>query len=231
MSTEHDIKYTWVEGGNSLSVTRQMIASASPNLEWAIPTGSVNLKTSSSSFQSSKVQSIFMYSDQTITLAAGGANDLQTLTITGGTATGGTFTLTFGAQTTSAIPYNATASQVQTALQALSSIGAGNMLCTGGPLPSVGIACEFSGSLALASQSVMTHTDSLTGSGSPVISIAHTATGSAATFSAVLIAGVPLIWDVAGIYTYPFPATVNSLWASNSSGAQANFHARILSNS
>ena len=47
-------------------------------------------------------------------------NAVQTVYVT--QATGGTFTLSFGGQTTSAIPYNASVSQVQTALNALSSI-------------------------------------------------------------------------------------------------------------
>jgi hypothetical protein len=41
--------------------------------------------------------------------------------------TGGTFTLTFGAATTEAISYNATAAAVQAALEALVTIGAGNV--------------------------------------------------------------------------------------------------------
>ena len=61
-------------------------------------------------------------------------NDVQTLSLSGN-PTGGTFTLSFGGQTTAAIPFNATAAQVQAALQALSSIGAGNVACAGGPLP------------------------------------------------------------------------------------------------
>ena len=43
----------------------------------------------------------------------------------------GTFTLTFGGQTTSAIPIGAPASVVQTALQSLSSVGSGNMTVIG----------------------------------------------------------------------------------------------------
>lgn len=42
-------------------------------------------------------------------------------------STTGSYTLTFGGQTTSSIAYNATASDVQDALEALSSIGAGNI--------------------------------------------------------------------------------------------------------
>lgn len=68
--------------------------------------------------------------------------------------TGGTFTLTFGADTTSGIAYNASAATVQTALQALSSIGSGNALVSGpagGPW-----LVEFSSSLAAADQNPIT---------------------------------------------------------------------------
>jgi RHS repeat-associated protein len=43
---------------------------------------------------------------------------------------GGTFTLSFGGQTTSAISYNASAATVQSALEGLSSIGSGNVSVT-----------------------------------------------------------------------------------------------------
>jgi hypothetical protein len=57
---------------------------------------------------------------------------VTTATVTiGGTPTGGTFTLTFGGQTTAGIAYNAATSAVQSALVALSSIGAGNAVVTG----------------------------------------------------------------------------------------------------
>lgn len=53
-----------------------------------------------------------------------------TVTISG-TPTGGTFTLTVGGQTTTALAYNAATSAVQSALVALSSVGAGNATVTG----------------------------------------------------------------------------------------------------
>lgn len=60
-------------------------------------------------------------------------NPLQTnATVTiGGSPTGGTFTLTYAGQTTSGIAYNAAASAVQSALEALSTIGSGNATVTG----------------------------------------------------------------------------------------------------
>jgi hypothetical protein len=59
-----------------------------------------------------------------------GAKNPQVVTISG-SPTGGTFTLTYSAQTTSAIDYNATETAVMTALQALSTIGAGGCIVTG----------------------------------------------------------------------------------------------------
>lgn len=48
-------------------------------------------------------------------------------------ATGGTFTFTVGANTTSALAYNVNAGALQTALEGLASVGVGNVLVTGGP--------------------------------------------------------------------------------------------------
>ena len=53
-------------------------------------------------------------------------------TVSLGAPSAGTFTLTYKGQTTSAIAYNATAATVQTALQALSTIGASNATVSGG---------------------------------------------------------------------------------------------------
>jgi hypothetical protein len=57
-----------------------------------------------------------------------GVNAVQSVTVS---ASSGTFTLTFSGATTSALAYNATAAQVQTALAALAPIGAGNVSVTG----------------------------------------------------------------------------------------------------
>ncbi|HEY9077426.1 MAG TPA: P22 phage major capsid protein family protein [Anaerolineaceae bacterium] len=51
--------------------------------------------------------------------------------VTLGSQASGNFTLTYGSQTTSNIAYNAAASAVQTALEALSSIGSGNVSVSG----------------------------------------------------------------------------------------------------
>ena len=58
-------------------------------------------------------------------------NEKQTITVTD--ATGGTFTLTFGDQTTSALAYNVSTANMATALKALSNIEADEVAVTGDP--------------------------------------------------------------------------------------------------
>lgn len=57
----------------------------------------------------------------------GTPSNVQQVALTGG-ITGGTFTLTYGAQTTAAIPFRATPDQIAAAIQALSSVPAGGQV-------------------------------------------------------------------------------------------------------
>lgn len=112
-----------------------------------------------------------------------GTSEVQTVTITG-TPTGGTFTLTYAGQTTAPIAYNANAAAVQAALEALSNIGAGNVVGAGGALPGTPVTITFAG--ALANQVIATMTadgSALTGGTSPAVSVAKTTPGTAGTFA------------------------------------------------
>lgn len=82
-------------------------------------------------------------------------NEVQTVSFPY-TPTGGTFTLTFNGQTTAAIAYNATAAAVEDALELLSSIGPGNVSCSGGSLPGTAITATFIGSLGNTDVPLMT---------------------------------------------------------------------------
>lgn len=93
------------------------------------------------------------------TPGSAGTNEIQQLTTTG-TPTQGTFTLTYDGQTTSALNFNASAAEVDTALEALSNIGDGDVTCTGGPLPTA-IDIEFQGSLSATNVSELVVNDDL----------------------------------------------------------------------
>jgi hypothetical protein len=102
-------------------------------------------------------------------------NEVQTVTISGG-PTGGSFFLDFGGAITPALPYNATASAVQTALQNLTPIGAGNVVVTGsagGPYT-----VTFQGNLAATNVAQLTSSNDFTGGTSPNVSVVTTTGGS-----------------------------------------------------
>jgi len=105
------------------------------------------------------------------------SNEVQTVTITGA-PTGGTFTLTWNGQTTSALAYNATAAQVQTALEALSNIAPGDVVVTGaagGPYT-----LTWGGTQLGENVAAPTATASFTGGSSPGVTIATTTAGGTA---------------------------------------------------
>lgn len=107
-------------------------------------------------------------------------NEVQTVTVTGA-PTGGTFTLTWSGQTTTALAYNATAAQVQAALVALSNIAPGDVVvtgATGGPWT-----LTWGGTQLGENVAAPTATASLTGGTSPGVTIATTTAGDTATAS------------------------------------------------
>ena len=86
----------------------------------------------------------------TTTTGSGSANEVQTVLVR---ASAGTFTLTFGGQTTGSLAWNISAAALQTALGGLSSIGSGNVAVNqsptvGGTLSTI----TFQGTLANANE-------------------------------------------------------------------------------
>lgn len=113
------------------------------------------------------------YKVTTPTPSGVGVSEVQAVTVNGA-PTGGTFVLTFGDVATTDLPYNATAAAVQTALQALPSIGAGNVTVTGaGPYT-----VTFAGTLANQNVAALSATGNLTGGTSPSVTVSTTTQGS-----------------------------------------------------
>lgn len=104
------------------------------------------------------------------------ANEVQSLATTG-TPTGGTITLTFQGQTTTAIAYNASAATVQAALLALSNLDSGEVTAAGGALGTAPVTLTFAGRYAGANVPKMTVTTALTGGTNPTAAITVTTEG------------------------------------------------------
>lgn len=94
------------------------------------------------------------------------ADDKQQIAFTA-TPISGAFTLTVVnpqtnvSATATGIAYNASASAVQSALEALVDVSVGDVTCTGGPLPGTPIAVQFGGDFAALAVTLMTATDTL----------------------------------------------------------------------
>lgn len=131
-------------------------------------------------------------------------NEKQTVEITYDTVpTGGTFTLTYSAQTTAGIAYNANAATVQSALEALSNIATGDVVVTGGPGPSTAWVVEFAGTLADTDVTLMTgDAASLTGGSNVAIAVTETLKGGTVTDI-----------DAKALFPGYFDVYLDSLWA------------------
>jgi hypothetical protein len=105
-------------------------------------------------------------------------NATYTLTAAATPPTAGNYTLTVSAQTTGNIAWNATPAQVQTALEALSSVGAGNAL----------VALTAGGPTTAVANTVYT-VQFVNGKGGQAITLTGTFTGLTATGSIALAAG------------------------------------------
>jgi hypothetical protein len=116
----------------------------------------------------------FLIGGDVIGTGGSGTAEVQTVTVTG-TPTGGTFTLSFNGQTTSDIAFDAAATAVESALEALPNVGVGNVTVTGaagGPYT-----VTFVASLGDVPQ-MTGNGDDLTGGTSPNVSVTTATPGN-----------------------------------------------------
>lgn len=142
----------------------------------------------------------------------GGINEIQTITVTG-SPTGGTYTLTFNGQTTGVIPYNATAADVTTALNALSNVNSGETTVAGGPHPGTAITVGFGGQYEHTDVPQMTASGAgLTGGTTPAVAVTTTTTSSlTSTVNGVSIASQVYANAAAGSAIPAYPAQIDTL--------------------
>lgn len=139
-------------------------------------------------------------------------NEIQTVTITG-TPTGGTFTLTWDGETTGNIAYNAAAATVETAFEALTSVGAGNGTVTGdagGPWT-----VEFTGDLAGENRDLIVADGALLSGGtSPDVTVAQVSTPQEVTYYFDGDGGRILFLDVQSVAEVAIAAATGSTYTA-----------------
>jgi hypothetical protein len=119
-----------------------------------------------------------MYSTVSEGFSTAGIPQCKVVSLSSGSATGGTFTVTVNGQTTPAQAYNVTPATLQTAIQALSTVGAGNAIVTFGATGASSISSPggydimFLHGMSGYTNPTVTATSSLTGT-SPVLAVTN----------------------------------------------------------
>lgn len=201
----------------TISLTGMIINAGNPGV--VVPSGTYNQPVSCL-IDHTKLQALFITTSGQVTLSTNGTNAVQSLTITG-SPTGGTFTVTYATITSAAIPYNATAAQVQTALQGMTSIGAGNVTVTGsagGPWT-----LTFGGQLGVQPVTTVTASGAgLTPSGGVTPASVTSGVNPAQTWT--IPAGSVLAWSAQdGFFSNPISADITKLNLTNTQGAALTF--------
>jgi hypothetical protein len=161
----------------------------------------------------------------TTTTAVAGVDEVQSLSNTD--ATGGTFTLTFGAQTTTPLPYNATAAQIQVALVLLTNINFGDVQVTGGPINEQPVTITFVNRLGATDVTqILVNNTGLTGG--TVGIVASTTTEGVTQINEVQT--IAATGATSGTFTLTFDGQTTGPIAYNASAAQIQIALVALSN-
>lgn len=153
-------------------------------------------------------------------------NEVQALAVD---ATGGTFTVTWSGQTTSALDFDFTGAEMTTAMEALSNIGAGNIVVTGGPGDNGGTtpySFEFTGTLAGGNRA------EITANGASLTGGAGTATPSTTTAGVAAVNEQQTVTVAAdgGTFTITYSGQTTSALAYDSTAAEIETALEALSN-
>lgn len=129
----------------------------------------------------------------------GATNEVQTVSVTG-TPTALAPSFTFGGRTvTGASQASYTAAQIQTLLESLPTIGVGNVVVTGGPLPGTSVVVTFVGKLGGQDVATLTTTGTtFTGGTTPAMTVATTTPGADTATTLTNNPIAPLHFDVYG---------------------------------
>ena len=152
---------------NGRSASRLSFAKITDNLEGEFTDGEFFVTSCSGQGLGDDTDRLYTITwNETTSSITAGVNELQLIASNG---TGGTFTITYSAQTTTARGWDDTAAEIQTALEALSNLAPGDVLVTG-------VAgqwyVEFMGTLANTNVAQMTvDNTSLTGGDAAVVTI------------------------------------------------------------
>ena len=220
---QHTLTLNWTGNNGSSIAGEATITSgdAEINGDFTIAASATDTQVAIT-IDTSQLKLLYITCDKDVTIEANAAspvaarNEVQTVTISG-SPTGGTFTLTYSGQTTSAIAYNAAASAVEDALEALSNIGIGDVSVegsAGGPYT-----VTFRETLGEQDVALMTASGaSLTGGSSPAVAVAVGTAGDLGDPTFTITANKPYVWYYGSGITNPVGKDITTLYVTRTGG-------------
>lgn len=174
-----------------------LAGTAASSLSVSLPTGQVNAETLLADYTYDGVILLeftgngYQSADVALLEVLGvGAEEIQQVGISSDSWQG-QVTLTLGPNTAAALDWDATAAEMDAALEALANVGAGKVTCYGGPWPSAPIVAQFDASLGNLPQMTAAHT--LTNAGIAVSTLQQG--GAAVVVTEIQRSRGPLHWD------------------------------------
>lgn len=221
-----DMVWRLIEGSTEYQFPISVFEDSQVKLDPVIANGVVNQEITVS-IPLAQIRGILLAPTCDMTIRSSGTDEIQLLTPSG-TISGGTGTITYSSQTTSALAFNATAAAVQAALCALPNIDdTDGVVVTGGPLNTTPLSIAFKRSLAATNVAQVTFNSSLTGGGS--IAVSTPTSGAVVDFNKVIRTDYPLFWEsISGNFANPFTQNITRLLVSNSSGASGTLQIRAI---
>jgi hypothetical protein len=119
-------------------------------------------------------------------------------------------------QTTTAIPWNATAAQVQAAIEATSGVAIGEVACSGGPLPGTAVDVTFQNGLGGKNITTMVSTDSLTGGSAPASAVTTPTAGVRGTYRGAVYGSILCDTENGIVYQQTSTSPATPTWSEMS---------------
>lgn len=156
---------------------------------------------------------------QTNWKGAAGTSEVQRISIAGSPGSG-KFSVKFGTGYTQTIDYNQSASELEDILEAVSTIGVGNVTCSGGPFPDTAIDVTFTGGLGGTNVALMVENQGAvetTQQGGTAATVIVDTIQIPIVSSETIANSGPNCWDVAGNWsTNSVPVTGDTVYISES---------------
>lgn len=170
----------------------------------------------------SRLQLFYAQATRPMTVLTGGANEVQQISVVSAAVGSLKVIVRFNGVDSGNIRMDANAASIQATLEAMSSIGTGNVVVTGGPIQTTPALVTFVGALGLANQPAMTFTLVDGGITTPLITTITNGAAGTSLFS--VKANRELVWWKNHFAACPITTDRDTISIQNNTSIGDTFH-------